>query len=132
MPTGAIQRPGGRLRDAGAERALLDCLRDERLSQWSFYRQHSLNPFIVDFFCPARGLVIELDGRDEPARRAYELRRRGLLERAGFRVYWVPRRDVLETPDAVIERLRKILREGDESAGPGTPSRTEGRGPEPL
>ncbi|MDQ3014253.1 MAG: DUF559 domain-containing protein [bacterium] len=26
-----------------------------------FYRQHSIGPYIVDFYCPAKRLIIELD-----------------------------------------------------------------------
>jgi adenine-specific DNA-methyltransferase len=110
-PAGAIQRPGGRLGDAEAEAALLACLRDPRLASWSFYRQHDLNPFVVDFFCPAAGLVVELDGRSEPGRSGYELRRREVLEAAGYRVHWVDRKAVLERPGAVVERLAILLDE---------------------
>ena len=110
-PAGAIQRPGGRLGDPEAEAALLSCLRDPRLVSWSFYRQHDLDAFVVDFFCPVAGLVVELDGRSEPGRGAYELRRREILEAAGYRVHWVDRRTVLERPDAVVERLSILLDE---------------------
>ncbi|WP_310648744.1 endonuclease domain-containing protein [Pseudomonas aeruginosa] len=45
-----------------AERALWQCLRGHRLLGLKFRRQKVLGPYIVDFVCHERMLVIELDG----------------------------------------------------------------------
>ena len=45
-----------------AERALWTILRDRRLGGVKFRRQHSVGPYILDFFCPALRLAIEADG----------------------------------------------------------------------
>ncbi|MFG8548637.1 endonuclease domain-containing protein [Pseudomonas aeruginosa] len=45
-----------------AERALWQCLRGHRLLGLKFCRQKVLGPYIVDFVCHERMLVIELDG----------------------------------------------------------------------
>src|SRR5674476_120698 len=37
-------------------------LRDKKLAGLKFRRQHTIHPFIVDFFCPAHKLIIEVDG----------------------------------------------------------------------
>ena len=44
-----------------AEARLWTCLRHAGLG-WKFRRQHSLGPFIMDFYCPSARLAIELDG----------------------------------------------------------------------
>ena len=44
-----------------AEARLWSCLQRSRLG-WKFRRQHSIGPFIVDFYCPSARLAIELDG----------------------------------------------------------------------
>jgi very-short-patch-repair endonuclease len=45
-----------------AEAALWHRLRRKQLRGAQFYRQKPLGPFIVDFYCPAACLVIEVDG----------------------------------------------------------------------
>lgn len=45
-----------------AERWLWQRLRNRELSGWKFRRQHSIGPYIVDFVCIEKRLVIELDG----------------------------------------------------------------------
>lgn len=65
-----------------------ELLRLRRCDGARFRRQHVLAGFIVDFYCPAMQLVIELEGgvHDDPERRNHDdLRQRG-LERRGYRV----------------------------------------------
>jgi len=45
-----------------AERVLWKALRDKRLHGVKFRRQVPLGPYIVDFYCPAARLVVEVDG----------------------------------------------------------------------
>jgi very-short-patch-repair endonuclease len=76
------------------ERVLWDHLRDRRLAGLKFRRQHPIGPFIVDFYCAAARLVIEIDG----AIHAYQqekdaLREKWLLERR-FRVLRFTNRSV--------------------------------------
>ena len=47
-----------------AEAVLWTCLKHRQLDGRKFRRQHSIGRFIVDFYCPAEQLVIELDGED--------------------------------------------------------------------
>jgi very-short-patch-repair endonuclease len=46
----------------GHERLLWNKLRDRQLDGYKFYRQYSINRFVVDFYCPERRVAIELDG----------------------------------------------------------------------
>jgi len=45
-----------------AEKKLWARLRDRQLCSAKFRRQHPIGPFITDFCCVERGLVVELDG----------------------------------------------------------------------
>ena len=45
-----------------AERVLWSHLRRKQLKGMQFYRQKPLENYIVDFYCPAANLVIEVDG----------------------------------------------------------------------
>jgi very-short-patch-repair endonuclease len=59
-----VQQRANQLRQSltPAERILWDRLRDRRLSGLKFRRQHPIGAFIVDFYCPAARLAIEIDG----------------------------------------------------------------------
>lgn len=52
-------------------------LRAYRFARFKFRRQHPCGPSILDFFCAARRLALELDGGQhfEVAARAYDARR---------------------------------------------------------
>ena len=45
-----------------AELHLWERLRDRQFHGFKFRRQHAVGRFIVDFYCPTRRLIIELDG----------------------------------------------------------------------
>ena len=45
-----------------AEAKLWQALRGNQLSGRKFRRQHSIEHYIVDFYCPSEKLIIELDG----------------------------------------------------------------------
>ena len=85
-----VQAAAGRLRRAmtPAERALWAALSGRQLDGLRFRRQHPLGPFILDFCCPARKLVIELDGAghadEDQAQR--DAARTAQLQSHGYRV----------------------------------------------
>ena len=45
-----------------AERRLWSKLRRKQLKEFQFYRQKNIGDFIVDFYCPAAKLIVEIDG----------------------------------------------------------------------
>jgi adenine-specific DNA-methyltransferase len=96
-----------------AERALWGMLRGGRLCGVRFRRQQPLGPYIVDFYCFAAKLVIELDGSQhgEDSNIAYDERRTRYLEAAGFGVLRIWNHEFLEDREAVGVRIERILRE---------------------
>ena len=62
----SIQDKRKRLRNYGtpAEAALWKIIRNRNIAGLKFRRQHSVGNFILDFYCPAIRLCIELDGED--------------------------------------------------------------------
>ena len=64
-------------------------------------RQHPVGPYVVDFYCSARRLVIEVDGaiHDAEQRPVREVRREAFLNENGYRVVRVMAADILK--DAV-------------------------------
>jgi very-short-patch-repair endonuclease len=86
-----------------AERLLWSKLRARRLGGWKFRRQHTIGPYIADFVCLERMLVVKADGgqHNEQADRV----RSGYLRSQGYRVvrYW--NHDILRNIDGVLESL---------------------------
>ena len=75
-----------------------------------FRRQHPIGPYVVDFYCPSHGLIVELDGRSHDDRGIRDQARQGYLESvAGFRVFRITNDDVQHDPECVILGLLKIL-----------------------
>jgi adenine-specific DNA-methyltransferase len=73
-----------------AESALWKHIRYRRLKGHKFRRQAPIGPYIVDFVCFERGLIIELDGGQHSDQVAYDSERTQWLETQGFRVlrFW--------------------------------------------
>jgi len=46
-----------------AEIKLWKCLQNKQLEGRKFRRQHSLGSYIIDFYCPAEKIAVELDGQ---------------------------------------------------------------------
>ena len=51
-----------RKKETAAERILWRHLRNRNFAGYKFRRQHPLDPYILDFYCAAAKLAIELDG----------------------------------------------------------------------
>ena len=45
-----------------AERILWQKIKNKQINNLKFFRQYSVGPYILDFFCPKFRLAIELDG----------------------------------------------------------------------
>jgi very-short-patch-repair endonuclease len=101
-----------RRRMTDAERRLWCKLRGRRFAHFKFRRQVPLGPFIVDFICFARRLIVELDGGQHALRRGYDARRTHYLEAQGFRVVRIWNHELVESADEVDDMLwRELHRE---------------------
>ena len=70
------------------EAGLWRALRAKRLDGWKFKRQVPIGPYIVDFVCFERRVIVEADGpvHAVPEQQLHDLRRDAYLRDAGFRV----------------------------------------------
>lgn len=104
-----------RQRMTDAERLLWSRLR-RRFLGIKFRRQYPLGPFIADFACPAKRLVIEVDGGQHLESSADEGRDRWMREN-GYQVLRFWNHDVLTNVDGVLERIwEEIGGVGEEKA----------------
>ena len=102
------------------ETILWERLRNRRLNGLRFRRQHPIGPWILDFYCPAAKLAVEVDGQhhahgEVPAR---DERRDAWLVRQGVEVLRFSAADILkDEPLALI--LEVIARTAAERQGTG-------------
>jgi very-short-patch-repair endonuclease len=94
-----------------AEKALWARLRNRQLDGTKFRRRHRLGPYIVDFVCLEKRLVIELDGGQHgmPDQTAHDERRTRFLHDQGFEVLRFWNNDVLGNIDGVWETIAARL-----------------------
>src|SRR5215472_14944091 len=92
-----------------AERLLWRHLRARRLAGYCFRRQQPLGPYIVDFACLRRRLVIEVDGASHLSRVEYDQIRTEYLKRLGYRVVRFPNYKVLAETKAVLRSIHRHL-----------------------
>ena len=91
-----------------AEAALWKCLQRSQLDGRKFRRQHSVGDYIVDFYCPAERLAIELDGqvhRNEPAE-LYDYERKLFLIYYGIKVIRFENFLIFEELECVLLRIK--------------------------
>ena len=95
-----------RRRMTDAERRLWSRLRGRRIG-WKFRSQHTIGPFVADFVCLERKLVVEADGgqHDEATDRA----RTAYLRERGYRVLRFWNHDILRNVDGVVQTILLIL-----------------------
>jgi adenine-specific DNA-methyltransferase len=80
-------------------------LRSRQIKGLKFRRQHSIGPYIVDFCCLEKKIVVEIDGGQHAEQTEEDQRRTNYLSKCGFRVlrYW--NHDVLKFTDVVLEDI---------------------------
>ena len=95
------------------ERFVWGRLRGRQIGGHKFCRQHPLGPFIVDFVCLERKLVLELDGGQHAERAGYDARRTAWLEERGYRVFRLWNFEVFQDWDAIADHLWELLQAGE-------------------
>ena len=91
-----------------AEASLWKILKDSRFEDRKFRRQHSVGKYVLDFYCPAERLAIELDGEahaDELAR-IHDRKRGQFLEENGIKVLRFENKFVFEELEYMLSLVK--------------------------
>ena len=94
-----------------AEGLLWHYLRHNQLDGHRFRRQHPIGPYIVDFACLARKVLIELDGSQHAERQADDKKRDAFLRAQGYRVLRFWNNEIFENCFGVLERIYETVTE---------------------
>ena len=108
-PTARAQQLRNEATDA--ERRLWRHLSRRQLGGFKFSRQMPIGPFICDFLCRERGLVIELDGGQHAEQAVRDSRRTAFLEKRGLTVLRFWNNEILQNTDGVLQVILAQLQD---------------------
>ena len=97
-----------------AETTLWQAIRSNRLAGHHFRRQQVIDGFIVDFYCHAARLVVEVDGESHMTNAAYDSERDSILAARGLHTLRLSNSEVLSNlPACLASILRAAGREAN-------------------
>jgi leucyl-tRNA synthetase len=91
-----------------AEAIMWEKVRRNKLG-YSIRRQAIILGFIVDFYCPQRRLVIELDGPIHESRKEYDRARDAAIGSLGIRIVRFKNSEVLTNLFGVMQEIARLL-----------------------
>jgi len=93
-----------------AEQVLWSHLRKSQLG-FKFRRQTGIGGYIVDFYCPKKKLVIEVDGDShfESGQKEYDEKRSSYLENLGLFVVRFTNFEVYDDLENVLQRIKDYI-----------------------
>jgi very-short-patch-repair endonuclease len=106
-----VFRKNLRNNSTSAEATLWLQLKNSQLDGRKFRRQHSVGAYILDFYCPAEKLCIELDGADHYTSNgeAYDEERTKYLNSLNIRVIRFENNEVFQAIEYVLGRIRSCF-----------------------
>ncbi len=76
---------------------------------FKFRRQHPIPPYIADFICLEKGLIVEVDGGQHGEQVQYDDERTKFFESKGYKVLRFWNEEVLNSTDQVIQKIGEAL-----------------------
>ena len=98
------------------ERRLWQRLRNRQLGGHKFRRQVTVGPFIADFVCIDKRLIVEIDGGQHSEER--DAARTAFLRSKGYRAIRFWNNDVMENADGVLQSILMELESHAPSPNP--------------
>ena len=101
-----------RVKMTDAEQLLWQRVRRKQIGGVQFYRQKPLLSYVVDFYCPAAKLVVELDGSQhfEQEHQSKDRLRDEALVRLGLQVLRFDNRQIMLETEAVLAVIDRVAR----------------------
>jgi very-short-patch-repair endonuclease len=106
------------------ERLFWSYLRDRKLGGWKFRRQALIGPYIADYVCAQKNVIVELDGGVHALRRQRDKNRDAYLRNNGYIVLRFENNQVLRDLPGVVAQILQVV----ETAPSPWPSPPQGRG----
>jgi len=97
-------------------------LQNRQLKGYKFLRQKPIENFIVDFYCFALRLVVEIDGDSHAEQEKYDIKRTDTLNQLGIKVVRYTNTDVMGSLDGIFEDLEEQVTMREKELGIQNPS----------
>jgi very-short-patch-repair endonuclease len=96
-----------------AESRLWQQLKGKRVGGYKFRRRFSVGFYILDFYCPALKLAIEIDGpsHDSEDAQEYDAIRQRAIEALGIRFLRFTNADIYDRLEGVLVCISRVLEE---------------------
>ena len=96
-----------------AEAALWIYLKNKKLAGRKFSRQHSIENYVVDFYCSSEKLIIELDGEihQQAMNVVNDADRDARLHELGYKVLRFENKEVLNNINIVLSKIQAVFKE---------------------
>ena len=91
-----------------AENKLWEIVRAKKLGV-KFRRQQVIDSFIVDFYCPEKRLIIEIDGDIHKGKKEYDKIREKILKSRRLKIMRLKNSDVLNNITEVKNKIIEII-----------------------
>lgn len=92
-----------------AEEILWQCLRNRQVLGCKFRRQHTIDRFILDFYCAEINLCIEADGDIHQYTQTEDAIRREFLESIGIRTLRFTNDQIISGLESVMDEIRTAI-----------------------
>ena len=93
------------------ESILWFAIRNRKIKEQKFKRQFSIDRYVLDFYCPALRLAIEIDGgyHQSSNMKEYDLERQRSVESLGIKFLRFSNQEILDNLEAVINKISNLI-----------------------
>lgn len=90
-----------------AEKLLWSRIKNKQLDAYKFFRQYSVGPYILDFYCPFLRLNVEIDGGYHKKEKDYDKERENFLKGNFIETIRFKNEEVMNSLESVLNMIRK-------------------------
>jgi len=93
------------------EKILWERISNRKLKDCKFRRQYSIGPYVVDFYCPAKKLAVEIDGviHESEINTEYDKERDDFIGSLGIKTIRISNEEIRSNLNSVINKLEGEL-----------------------
>lgn len=93
-----------------AENLLWARLRKKQINGLRFFRQYSIGPYILDFYCPAVRLAVELDGKHHASEenRLYDKERKLYLDGNNIKTIRFWNDEIIKSMESILKKIKSL------------------------
>ncbi|MEN8154880.1 MAG: endonuclease domain-containing protein [Acidobacteriota bacterium] len=94
-----------------AENIFWELVRNKKFMRLKFRRQHQIGTYIVDFYCPSKRLIIEIDGKIHlnSGQREKDISRDQYLTELGNRILRFTNEQIYNEIGGVFHKIHKVV-----------------------